>query len=73
MSSIPVLLKLVKVPTLVILVCAAVANVPVISPLAFIVVAVKACAAIVLPDWAVKVFAVNWKSSAPAIFMSICL
>ena len=35
------------------------------------VVAVNACAAIVLPDCAVKVFAVNWKSSAPAILISI--
>ena len=40
-------------------------------PLAVIVVAVNACAAIVLPDCAVKVFAVNWKSSAPAILISI--
>jgi len=38
---------------------------------ATIVVAVNACAAIVLPDCAVKVFAVNWKSSAPAILISI--
>ena len=40
-------------------------------PLAVTVVAVNACAEIVLPACAVKVFAVNWKSSAPAILISI--
>ena len=41
------------------------------APLPTTVVAVIAWPAIVLPDCAVNVFAVNWKSSAPAILTSI--
>ena len=42
-----------------------------IAPVVVIVVAVRACAAIVLPDSAVNVLAVNTKSFAPAICISI--
>ena len=45
----------------------AVISAAVVAPVALKVVAVSACAAIVLPDSAVNVFAVNVKSSAPAI------